>query len=153
MHDLDPGDGKEAIEDEGNLPIVHADNAGEREVEIHVGHTYHLAKHPGFPNTSLTTLTTQFHAPDFLSAITIFLSAIHKPEHVLLTEDTRFDLYKRVTFSLPSIQQIDDAQITDVVHAMPFVPCQGRTPATPAHFDMVLVHYIPDAQDTGVKGK
>ena len=80
VHDLDPGDGKEAFEDEGNLPQVHAEDAGEplAEVEIHVGHTYHLAKCPGFPNTSLTTLTTQFHAPDFLSATTIFLNAIHR---------------------------------------------------------------------------
>ena len=72
---------------------------------------------------------------------------------MLLTEHTQFDLYKCVTFSLESIQQIDDMKLTDVVRATPFVPRQGQTPATPAHFDTVLIHYTPDAQDTGVKVK
>ncbi|KAF8579899.1 hypothetical protein K439DRAFT_1648365 [Ramaria rubella] len=123
-----------------------------REEEINVGRTYHVAKHAGFPNTSVPTIIEQFGAVHFLPALAAFLKRINPQGASSLNEHMRFDLYKRVRFSLRSIQQIGDTALTDIVRATPIVPRRGRIAQTPAHFDTVLVHYTADAKDTGAQG-
>lgn len=148
-HTLDRGEAEVTLIDTARLAGPDAPDE-----EMNVGRTYHLAKHPGYPHTPLSTLATHFHAHDFLPALSTFLILGGRSATArLLNEQTRFDLYKRVTFSLQTIQQIDNKVTLDVVRATPFVPRRGRTPATPAHFDTVLIHYSPDAQETGVKGE
>ncbi|KAF8526120.1 hypothetical protein JB92DRAFT_3108489 [Gautieria morchelliformis] len=117
-----------------------------------VGRTYHIAKHPGFPNTSVSRLINEFGATEFIPALTAFLR-FYLPRCTLdLSVYTRLPVYKRISFMLRSIQQIDDTVIKDVVRATPRVPRRGRTPEVPEHFDTVLIHYGTNAQETGALG-
>ncbi|KAF8511388.1 hypothetical protein JB92DRAFT_2831202 [Gautieria morchelliformis] len=99
-----------------------------------VGRTYHIAKRPGFPNTSVLRLINEFGATEFIPALTPFL---------------RFYL---PSFMLRSLQQIDDTVIKDVIQPTPRVPRRGRTPEVPEHFNTVLIHYGMNAQETGALG-
>ncbi|KAF8505172.1 hypothetical protein JB92DRAFT_3084154 [Gautieria morchelliformis] len=86
------------------------------------GWSFHLAKDPGFPNTP------HMHCK--------------LPGHTRrINEDTCLDVYKRVRFTLGSIQHIEDTTVNDVVRTIPFVPRHGRTPDTPAQFDTAIIHY------------
>ncbi|KAF8506129.1 hypothetical protein JB92DRAFT_2737015 [Gautieria morchelliformis] len=117
-----------------------------------VGRTYHIAKRPGFPNTSVSRIINEFGAPEFIPALTAFLR-FNLPRCTLdLSVYTRLPVYKRISFMLRSIQQIDDTVIKDVVRATPRVPRRGRTPEVPEHFDTVLIHYGTNAQETGALG-
>ncbi|KAF8460858.1 hypothetical protein JB92DRAFT_3310487, partial [Gautieria morchelliformis] len=118
-----------------------------------VGRTYHIAKRPGFPNTSVSRIINEFGAPEFIPALTAFLR-FNLPRCTLdLSVYTRLPVYKRISFMLRSIQQIDDTVIKDVVRATPRVPRRGRTPEVPEHFDTVLIHYGTNAQETGALGE
>ncbi|KAF8503964.1 hypothetical protein JB92DRAFT_3206955, partial [Gautieria morchelliformis] len=100
-----------------------------------VGRTYHIAKRPGFPNTSVSRIINEFGATEFIPALTAFLR-FYLPRCTLdLSVYTRLPVYKRIGFMLRSIQQIDDTVIKDVVRATPQVPRRGRTPEVPEHFD------------------
>ncbi|KAF8583074.1 hypothetical protein K439DRAFT_1647351 [Ramaria rubella] len=119
------GDGDEdLVEAVGESTIAPPDQDEEPEEIINVGCTYRLAKHPRWPNTSLATIHKDFHALDFLPALSSFLKQ---------TMPHRYT-------------------VADVVCATPFVPRRGRTPEVPPHFDTILFHYTMDAQDTGAKG-
>jgi len=54
---------------------------------------------------------------------------------------------------LPSIQQIEDKVLTDIVHATPYAKQEGRKKDLHACFDTVLVHYSAAAQDTDALGE
>ncbi|KAF8583280.1 hypothetical protein K439DRAFT_1647284 [Ramaria rubella] len=123
----------------------------DQDKEINIGHMYRLANCPGFPNVPVSTLINDFGALEFLPALTAFLKHVNPGCTSLPNQHMHFDLYKRVHFSLHSIQQIDDTIITDVVRASPLVPRRGRTTGVPVHFDTVLVHYTPEAKETGTQ--
>jgi hypothetical protein len=150
-HQLEEEETEEETMAASTGPATTHDNVDSEDVDI--GRTYHLAKHPAFPNTPLSILATEFHVPDFLPAVVAFMKRTPSRGQAVLTEHTRFDVYKRVTFSLQSIQRIEARDTKDVVRATPYVPRRGQAPAIPAHFDTVLVHFTPDAQETGVKGQ
>ncbi|KAF8504076.1 hypothetical protein JB92DRAFT_3206668 [Gautieria morchelliformis] len=90
-----------------------------------VGRTYHIAKRPGFPNTSVSRLINEFGATEFIPVLTAFL---------------RFYL-PRCTLDL-----------SQRFRATPRVPRRGRTPEVPEHFNTVLTHYGTNAQETGALG-
>ncbi|KAF8511158.1 hypothetical protein JB92DRAFT_3083509 [Gautieria morchelliformis] len=131
------------------------DKGEEEEVQTDMeatGWSFHLAKDPGFPNTPVRKLIQEFHATHFLHALSKYM---HRklPGHMRrINEDTRLDVYKRVRFTLGSIQRIEDTTVNDVVHTIPFVPHHGRTPDTPAQFDTAIIHYGREAQETGTEG-
>ncbi|KAF8531956.1 hypothetical protein JB92DRAFT_3080788 [Gautieria morchelliformis] len=117
-----------------------------------VGRTYHIAKCPGFLNTSVSRIINEFGATEFIPAMTAFLR-FYLPRCTLdLRVYTRLPMYKHISFMLCSIQQIDDTVIKDVVRATPRVPRRGRTPEVPEHFNTVLIHYGTNAQETGALG-
>ncbi|KAF8573303.1 hypothetical protein K439DRAFT_1625168 [Ramaria rubella] len=117
-----------------------------------------LDRHTCLPNglhtlvCPVSTLIKDFHAVDFLPALTAFLKRVLPQCTLVLDDQSRFDLYKRVTFQLHSIQQIEATTTKDIVCASQFVPRWGQIGETLPHFDIVLVYYTPDAQETGDKG-
>ncbi|KAF8586250.1 hypothetical protein K439DRAFT_1646303 [Ramaria rubella] len=115
--------------DEGNGEEEPIDMSEEHNEEINIGRTYHVAKRPGFPSTSLPTIINQFGAVHFLPALMAFLKCAHPVAVNSLNEFTSFDLYKR---------KIDGTTLTDVVHATPLVPCWGRITKVPVHFNIGL---------------
>ncbi|KAF8513692.1 hypothetical protein JB92DRAFT_3083158 [Gautieria morchelliformis] len=131
------------------------DKGEEEEVQTDMeatGWSFHLAKDPGFPNTPVRKLIQEFHATHFLHALSTYM---HRklPGHTRqINEDTRLDVYKRVRFTLGSIQRIEDTTVNDVVRTIPFVPHHGQTPDTPAQFETAIIHYGREAQETGTEG-
>ncbi|KAF8511396.1 hypothetical protein JB92DRAFT_3177189 [Gautieria morchelliformis] len=121
-------------------------------LEETVGRTYHIAKRPSFPNTSVSRLINEFGATEFIPALTAFLR-FYLPRCTLdFSVYAWLPVYKRISFMLHSIQQIDDTVIKDIVRATPRVPRPGRTPEVPEHFNTVLIHYGMNAQETGALG-
>ncbi|KAF8582477.1 hypothetical protein K439DRAFT_1618232 [Ramaria rubella] len=153
--ELDEGDGEEdPIDMVGEPPMYsHLLPTEEHDEEINIGHTYHVAKHPGYPNTSVPTIVNHFGAVHFLPALMAFLNHANPAVVHVLNKYTCFDLYKQVRCSLRSIQQIDQTTLTDVVCATPLVPHQGHIAKVPVHFKMVLVCYTADAKETGAQGQ
>ncbi|KAF8582361.1 hypothetical protein K439DRAFT_1618334 [Ramaria rubella] len=153
MQELDPGDGEEDLvecTDEAQWPPAKVKHNGNDDIAL--GRTYALAKHPTYPCVPVSTLIQDFHMVDFLPAMTAFLKCTLPQCTFPLNEHSRFNVYKRVPFQLRSIQQIEATMTKDIVRASRGVPHRGRIAETPSHFDMVLVHYTPDAQETGAKG-
>jgi hypothetical protein len=147
--EIDEGDGEEDAVDavSETVPAVEAE-----EEEEEVGQTYQLAKRPGFPNQSVATIIEKFHATYFIPALTTFISQVFPDSRILPHDHMQFNLYKRVKFSLNSIQRIDESVVLDVIRATPFMPRHGRTLESPARFDTALIHYTTDAVETGAKG-
>ncbi|KAF8589286.1 hypothetical protein K439DRAFT_1612873 [Ramaria rubella] len=121
------GDINEGHSEEEPIDMISESTAhfAAQEEEINFGHTYHVAKHASFPNTSVPTIIEQFGAGHFLLALAAFLKHINPHGESSLNEHMCFDLYKRVRFSLCSIQKISYTALTDIVHAPPIVPHQG----------------------------
>ncbi|KAF8580306.1 hypothetical protein K439DRAFT_1619902 [Ramaria rubella] len=153
MQELDPGDGEEELvecTDEAQLPLAEVEHDGNDDIAL--GWTYALAKHPPYPCVLVSTLIQDFHTVNFLPAMTAFLKHTHSQCTFPLNEHSCFNVDKRVTFQLRSIQQIEATMTKDVVRASRGVPRRGRITKPPPHFDTVLVHYTPDAQETGANG-
>jgi hypothetical protein len=129
------------------------DSDSEPEEEEAVGWSYHLAKRPGFPNTPVHKIIQDFHAPFFLLALHTYMQHYLPGATRRINENTRLDVYKRVRFTLSSIQRIEDTTIDDVVRATPSVPCDGRTAGTPARFDTAIIHYGKETKETGAQGQ
>ncbi|KAJ7620077.1 hypothetical protein FB45DRAFT_1062475 [Roridomyces roridus] len=68
----------------------------------------------------------------------------------------RFNLYKRITFTLPAIREANANRLKNVVRASPPVPpCGVRNPAQPAYLDFALVRTgeaNPKTEGTALQG-
>jgi hypothetical protein len=154
MRELDPSTGKADLADKIENGGALKDLEVELEEDImNPGHTYHIAKYPGYPNTTISTIISEFQATDFIHTLSTFVHQVLPNVHFPISETTCLDLYKQVTFSLRSIQQIEDTMIRDVVRATLYIPQHEYAAACPAHFDTVLVHYTSEAEETGIRGE
>jgi len=115
--------------------------------------TWRIPKKPSFPRTSVTRLIEDFGAIDIIPALIKYLETNVPACRVKPNEYDQFDVFKRIKADLPSMQRLDDGTFRDIVRAVPKVPAKGRKPAEPAHFDCVLVHDSPDAEDVGLNGE
>ncbi|KAJ6559359.1 hypothetical protein DFH09DRAFT_921717 [Mycena vulgaris] len=97
--------------------------------------TYKIAKsHPSelrsIPLSSIVD-SAGINARQFLPAVATFLQKhVNAPSHFVPQAFDRFDLYKRMTFTLPSIREISDLKLRNVVRASPPV---AAVPGTRNH--------------------
>ncbi|KAJ7193265.1 hypothetical protein GGX14DRAFT_593074 [Mycena pura] len=101
--------------------------------------TYQIAKtHPsGLSNILAADIIAGHDAGYFLSAVKAYIS----PHSTLIPQPfDRFNLYKRLTFVLPSIREASRNHSRNIVQATPPVPSRGvRSPPQPACLDFALV--------------
>jgi hypothetical protein len=121
----------------------------EPRANLNPSHSRHfLALKPPFPHTDLNTLITQFKAINFTSALSTYIRRLIPPPTlpVLPNLVDRFDIYKRITVFQPSNSAAGFPKSVDRLRATPSVPAKGRFKAVPAHFDTVLVMWLPLTQ-------
>jgi len=116
------------------------------------GLAWHVPKKPSFPNRSVQQLIMAHGATDIVHAVSQYLKDHAPHSRITPTEYDHFDVYKRITADLPSVQRLTDNTIRDVIRATPAVKAKGRIKAEPAHFDCVLVHHTNEAEDIGLNG-
>ncbi|KAJ7749142.1 hypothetical protein B0H16DRAFT_1847253 [Mycena metata] len=101
--------------------------------------TYKIAKlHPReLTNIPAVDIIAGHGAGYFLEALKAYIS----PFSPLIPQPfDRFNLYKRLTFTLPAIPEASATSRRNVVRVSPPVPARGvRSPAQPAHLDFALV--------------
>ncbi|KAJ7815457.1 Zn-finger domain-containing protein [Mycena leptocephala] len=101
--------------------------------------TYRIAKdHPSaLTNIPAADIIAGHGAGYFLEAIKAYIS----PFSTLIPQPfDRFNLYKRLTLTLPAIPEASNNKRQNVVRATPPVPARGvRSAAQPAHLDFALV--------------
>ncbi|KAJ6560916.1 hypothetical protein B0H10DRAFT_1966807 [Mycena sp. CBHHK59/15] len=101
--------------------------------------TYRIAKHhpSALTNISAADIITGHGAGYFLEAVKAYISSFSP---LIPQPFDRFNLYKRLTFTLPPIAEACANNRQNVVRAAPPVPARGvRSPAQPAHLDFALV--------------
>ncbi|KAF8143444.1 hypothetical protein K438DRAFT_1911066 [Mycena galopus ATCC 62051] len=104
---------------------------------------FSLRKTAHFPSLTAASISTNFHAPDFLYNLTKFLHSNSITAPVDLTEESTFPVYKNVGLTLPVIPEVTRHTVQDKVRAakgdlMKITP-SGIRPSTPGRFDTVLV--------------
>ncbi|KAG5636489.1 hypothetical protein H0H81_007855 [Sphagnurus paluster] len=105
--------------------------------------TYHVAKKPALPHTSLTTITRDYGARDFLMHLSSFLCEHAITPPIPLSTRSTFSLYRRLYLSLPPIPEVSQQPLKDTIVATKLergrVTTQGIKNASPARFSMVIV--------------
>ncbi|RDB24482.1 hypothetical protein Hypma_008517 [Hypsizygus marmoreus] len=101
--------------------------------------TYQIAKHhaPEVRGVLATTITINHHATQFLAAVGDFLRLRGSPITPLPCDG--FNLFKRLTLTLPIIPQASPKDLANIVHATPPVAPRARTHGEPAHLDFALI--------------
>jgi hypothetical protein len=133
----------EKSEDEGDDEVSNDDDKAPIEDE-RVETTYHVAKTPGYGNLSLTALSAQFGATDFLSQLEQFLRwEMIYPQH-FHTISVPFAVYKQIALYLPNIREVSDLRdLKDTIHTRRSEPAHGRKKAVSAQFNTALAYKIP----------
>ncbi|KAF8124506.1 hypothetical protein K438DRAFT_2154332 [Mycena galopus ATCC 62051] len=102
-----------------------------------------LRKTAHFPTLTATSISTDFHAPDFLHNLTKFLVSKSITPPVDPTEESTFPVYKHVGLTLPVVPEVSRHVVQDKVRAGKSEPMKmtssGMRPPTPGQFDTVLV--------------
>lgn len=124
------------VEDTAEAVIVESQTAASGQTTT----TFKVAKrHPAaLRNIPASEIILENHATQFLPALTTFLRNSCNTQFVPQSFDM-FDLFKRITFQLPSIAEVSDRKLTNIVRASPPIPASGRRPAEPAHLDFALL--------------
>ncbi|KIJ55985.1 hypothetical protein M422DRAFT_150938 [Sphaerobolus stellatus SS14] len=117
------------------------------------GLTWHITKKPSSPNTAVETLITDYGAVDIIPELTKYLDDNVPECRITPTQYDQYDVYNKIIAEIPAVQQLTNERLRDVIRVSPGVPSKGRKKAEPAHFDCVLVHARPDAEDVGLHGK
>ena len=113
---------------------------------------WHIAKHAPFPQTSLQFLINKHSCRDIVTAVAMYLHHNISTCEVTPTNADLVDVYKHISMSLPSPQRLTEDTQQDVIWATPSIPSSQTKPGEPEHFDTVLVHDSPDAEDIGLTG-
>jgi Plavaka transposase len=142
----DPPDGSGDVEDDDDDDIEE-NNALTMSSDPAASHI--IAKKPGFPHYDLATITTDFHAVDFLPLLTTFIRRAYPPPKtpVLPNNVDRFDLYKILSIRLPNLATVNRVGHLDRIRATPLVKGRAGRQDTNAHFDTILVR-TGDSQGT-----
>ncbi|KAF7371492.1 hypothetical protein MVEN_00003800 [Mycena venus] len=110
--------------------------------------SYFIAKHHPRELTNITAadIIAGHAASYFLEAIKAYIS----PFSTLVPQPfDRFNLYKRLTLTLPAIAEASSHNRQNLVRVSPPVPARGaRSPAQPAHLDFALVRTGEDNDKT-----
>ncbi|KAJ7447660.1 hypothetical protein FB451DRAFT_1535820, partial [Mycena latifolia] len=121
-----------ALDDSGGVTVTQSTLAAGSK-------TYQIAKnHPSaLSNIPAADIIAGHRAVYFLEAVKAYIS----PYSPLDPQPfDRFNLYKRLTFTLPAIPEANSKNRRNVVRASPPVPARGvRSPAQPACLDFALV--------------
>ncbi|KAF8808413.1 Zn-finger domain-containing protein [Phlegmacium glaucopus] len=109
---------------------------------------------PAHPHLGLSTITMDFKATGFLSALTTYIRRAYPPPALLLfpTSADHFDVYKRVNIAQPSLAPVGQQEFIDRIRAMPAVSGCGRLSNIPAHFDIALIQAEDERSNNATKG-
>ncbi|KAJ7502081.1 hypothetical protein B0H11DRAFT_1712973, partial [Mycena galericulata] len=121
------------------------------------GPVYVFAKTPGFPNLTAASISTDFHAPDFLHKLAEFLRSKSIPSTFEPSSASIFPVYKHLSLTLPAISEVTSHVILDKIRAVKSKPMQltnkGVKPAKPGQFDTILVRTgSPDERENPTSG-
>jgi hypothetical protein len=113
-----------------------------------------LSVKPAYPHLALSTITTDFKATGFLSALTTYIRRAYPPPALPLFPTTadRFDVYKRVNITQPSLAAVGREAFVDRIRATPAVRSRGRLSDVPAHFDVALIRTDDEKSNGATKG-
>ncbi|KAJ7458309.1 hypothetical protein B0H11DRAFT_1873281 [Mycena galericulata] len=115
--------------------------------------SFTVAKKPGFPGLSASSIAADFHAPDFLTHIARFLDSKSITPRLIPGDNSTFPVYKRLSLSLPAIPEVGSSDVQDNVRAIKGEPLKltskGVMPAKPGQFDTVLVRTHSRGADQG----
>ncbi|KAK6969575.1 hypothetical protein R3P38DRAFT_3336834 [Favolaschia claudopus] len=103
-----------------------------------VSKTYEIAKHhpAALSNIPAHQIISDHHASYFLPAVKAYILP-HSPLDPQPYD--RFNLYKRLTFTLPAIAEANSHNRQNIVRATPPVPARGVRNPQPAHLDFALI--------------
>ncbi|KAJ7762799.1 hypothetical protein DFH07DRAFT_867460 [Mycena maculata] len=111
---------------------------------------YAIAKKPGFPALTAASISTDFHAPEFLNKLAAFLDSKSIPSPIEPSATSTFAVYKRLSLTLPALSEVTSHIVLDKIRAVKGEPMQltskGVKPAKPGQFDTVLVRTAPPVE-------
>lgn len=127
---------KEAVDEDEDEEDVDNDLEDEEPLTTN----YSIAKNPGYPQTSISTLIEKFSAVDFIPCLTKFLhqSPSTSRSAPAPSTSTRLQIFKCFTVSLPLAPQVTQLETKDTVRAKCAIPAHGITAEVPGQFDTVL---------------
>ncbi|KAG6376831.1 hypothetical protein JVT61DRAFT_1857 [Boletus reticuloceps] len=109
---------------------------------------------PHLRHVAASNIIAEQHATQFLVSLQAYLSSLgisFAPRPF----DT-FHLFSRLVFRLPSILEVSNVKLTNIIHASPPRPRRGRCPPEAAHLDFALVR-CPDrnpyTEGTAIEGE
>ncbi|KAJ7689554.1 hypothetical protein B0H17DRAFT_937114, partial [Mycena rosella] len=112
---------------------------------------YRVAKTPPFPNLTVTSICSDFQAPDFLRNLDRFLESKSITPRLEAAENSNFPVYKCLRVTLPHISEISSEETPDTIHAIRGEPmkltAKGVKPAKRGQFDTILVQQNPPGTD------
>ena len=96
---------------------------------------------PAYPHLGLSTITADFKATGFLSALTTYIQRAYPPPALSLFPTTAncFDVYKQINITQPSLATVGRQAFVDHICATPAVHDCGHLSDVPAHFNMALI--------------
>ncbi|KAJ6586558.1 hypothetical protein B0H10DRAFT_2168046 [Mycena sp. CBHHK59/15] len=135
----DPGS-----DDEGELDDTDAANSSS-------SLSYRVPKNPSFPHVPVTTIVSEFHAPNFLIKLDDFLESNSINPHDQPDDNSTFPVYKRLAIPLPNISEVTSHVVYDTIRAVRGeqgkMTMKGVIPAKEGRFDTVLVRKNPPCPD------
>ena len=115
---------------------------------------YTLAVKPGFPSLRIQTITSDFHAKDFIDCLYTFIRRLYPPPSLSILPNAVdfFDLFKHLTITRTSLPAAGSTHFVDWIRTTPVIPTKrSKTKSTLAHFDTVLVR-TEDMDNPHTKG-
>ncbi|TEB21573.1 hypothetical protein FA13DRAFT_1642617 [Coprinellus micaceus] len=103
--------------------------------------THTIASRPAFPRLSISTLTSTYHAQDFLDALTRFIVRCCPPPSrpALPNTHDRFDVYKLVAVKQLDCAATDQHSSICKIRAVPSLPTNPGRPDSTPRFETALV--------------
>ena len=106
-----------------------------------ITYTVQVAKYPAYPHQTVEHLEVAHGASNFVHTLQEFLSQ-HIPENLIHpSRQDRFDIYKQVVITAPTLPPVGEKLRQWRLRATPAGTSapNGRKTVAPAHFDMALV--------------
>lgn len=115
--------------------------------------THFVSVKPAAPHRNITTIIFEHKVENLIPALSTFIRRAYPPPLTPKLPDTTdvFDVYKRLSIQLPSIDATGRTGYIDRIRATPAIPAQGLTKEVPSHFDVVLVQ-TEDRNNPSTKG-
>ena len=116
--------------------------------------THSVSVKPAYPHISLSTITSDFRATGFLSALKNYIRRAYPPPALplLTTTADHFNVYKRLNISQPALAAVGQDHFIDRIRVTPAVSGRRRLNDVPAHFDMALIRAEDERNNGSTKG-